>query len=556
MAAAGVAIASAGCGQGGVDRPDGTLTWTPCGAPIECTVFQVPIDESHPDQGSFSLPAARSPARSERVGVLFVNPGGPGGSGVALAEEAPKFFPMEVVDRFDIIGFDPRGAAGSKPGVECVDSLDAYVALDLSPDTDAERQALLDVNRALDEGCEKRSGDILPFIGTERVARDMDRLRDALGEEKISYLGYSYGTFLGALYADAFPDRVRVMVLDGAIDPAKTGSEAILGQAFGFEDQLDAFLDAQKKDAMSPFFEDGKSDTEFDALMAQIDAHPIPDHPKKGPPRSLGPGEAWWGVTEALYDERNWPFLAQALADAEDKSATRLLEFTDEASGRSSDGTYDNSFVAFLAISNVDVAWPTTMAAYDELADEVRKTAPRLGVGLVYSSVSPIFWPIPAQRKAAPIAADKAPPIVVIGNTGDKPCDAMCCRRAASAREGADVRRAADLGRQRPHRVRRQEHVHRRRGDRVLDRREGAREGQDVRLTGQSEWILARRRPSTRSPSTTRGGCCSSSTRRARSSSSARRRTTRSRCVTTSAGSSAGRRSRRRTPRSSPSPTR
>jgi hypothetical protein len=153
--------------------------------------------------------------------------------------------------------------------------------------------------------------------------------------------------------------------------------------------------------------------------MAAIDAHPIPDHPKEGPPRSLGPGEAWWGVSEALYDARNWPFLAQALADAQNQSATRLLELSDQASGRAANGTYDNSFVAFLAISNVDVAWPTTMAAYDQLADQVRKTAPRLGVGLVYSSISPIFWPIPAQRQPAPIAADKAPPIVVIGTTGD-----------------------------------------------------------------------------------------------------------------------------------------
>jgi pimeloyl-ACP methyl ester carboxylesterase len=419
MAVAGLAAASAGCGGGGVDRPEGTLDWTSCGEGIECTVFKVPIDEAHPDLGTFSLPAARAAARTDRLGVLFVNPGGPGGSGVELAKAAPKFFPMEVVDRFDIIGFDPRGAAGSKPGVECVDSLDAYVALDLSPDTDAEKQALLDVNRALDEGCEKRSGDILPFIGTERVARDMDRLRDALGEEKISYLGYSYGTFLGALYADAFPDRVRVMVLDGAIDPAKTGTEAILGQAFGFEDQLDAFLDAQEKDPSSPFFEHGGAGAAFDALMAEIDAHPIPDHPKKGPARSLGPGEAWWGVTEALYDSRNWPFLAQALADAQNEDATRLLELTDQASGRAADGSYDNSFVAFLAISNVDVAWPTTIAEYDALADQVRPKAPRLGVGLVYSSVSPIFWPIPAQRKAAPIAADQAPPIVVVGTTGD-----------------------------------------------------------------------------------------------------------------------------------------
>jgi hypothetical protein len=153
--------------------------------------------------------------------------------------------------------------------------------------------------------------------------------------------------------------------------------------------------------------------------MTKIDAHPIPDHPKTGPARTLGPGEAWWGVTEALYDERNWPFLAQALADAENDDATRLLELTDQASGRASDGSYDNAFVAFLAISNVDVAWPRTIDAYDALADQVRKTAPRLGVGLVYSSVSPIFWPIPAQRKAAPIAADGAPPIVVVGNTGD-----------------------------------------------------------------------------------------------------------------------------------------
>jgi hypothetical protein len=124
-------------------------------------------------------------------------------------------------------------------------------------------------------------------------------------------------------------------------------------------------------------------------------------------------------VTEALYDERSWPFLAQALADAQKKKPAKLLQLTDQASGRAPDGSYDNFFVSFLAISNIDIAYPTTMAAYDALAAQVRPTAPRLGVALVYSSISPIFWPIPAQRKAAPIAADGAPPIVVVGNTGD-----------------------------------------------------------------------------------------------------------------------------------------
>jgi pimeloyl-ACP methyl ester carboxylesterase len=417
--ASGLLLAGCGGGSSGVPRPGSDLTWFPCTAEGDCAFFTVPIDEDHPDRGSFELPVARVAAQGDRIGVLFVNPGGPGGSGVGLALATPAFFPKEVLERFDIIGFDPRGAGASAPGIHCVDSLADFVGLDLTPDDAAERQALLDVNRALAEGCQERSGDILRFVGTDRVARDMDRLREVLGEDEISYLGYSYGTFLGALYADAFPGHVRAMVLDGAVDPAKDGADLIVGQALGFEAELDAFLAGQAKDPMAKFHAGGDPGAAFDALMADIDAQPFLVKQKSGPARTLGPGEAWYAVTEALYSRGNWDFLAEALATAQKGDGTELLAAADQAVGRAPDGTYDHFYESYLAISAIDIPSPTAIADYDALADQVRPKAPRLGVALVYSSVSPIFWPVPPLRTPAPIAADGAPPIVVLGNLGD-----------------------------------------------------------------------------------------------------------------------------------------
>ncbi|HVY45786.1 MAG TPA: alpha/beta hydrolase [Minicystis sp.] len=414
-----------GCGgpgeTGGVPRPEGKLTFTPCDDGFECSTLEVPIDEAHPEAGSFMLPVLRAAATrpDERIGVLLVNPGGPGGSGVELAKEAPMFFPPDVLARFDVVGLDLRGTAGSEPAIDCVDSLDAFVALDLTPDDPGEEQAIVHENRALAQGCEARSAAILPFVDTPRAARDLDRLRDALGEELVNYLGYSYGTFLGALYADEFPDRIRTMVLDGAIDPAKDGKAFIEGQAVGFETELDRFLDDQKANASGAFHMGGDPGAALDALLAALDAHPLEVKQKKGPPRTLGPGEAWYAITEALYTREAWDYLAGALAKAAAGDGADLLLLSDSSVGRSADGSYDNFYESYLAITAVDTPWPATLADDDALAAELEEKAPRLGAGMVYSSVVPLYWPVPPERAPAPIHAEGTPPIVVVGNRFD-----------------------------------------------------------------------------------------------------------------------------------------
>ncbi|HEY8173627.1 MAG TPA: alpha/beta fold hydrolase, partial [Dehalococcoidia bacterium] len=194
------------------------LDWSACDDSLECATLDVPLDYADPAGKTIPLALARRPADdgSARIGSLLVNPGGPGASGVDLARQADLVFPQELLDRFDIVGFDPRGV-GESDAVDCGDRFDDYFGLDPTPDDDAERQALIDGARTFVQRCEEHSADILPHVDTTSAARDMDVIRTALGEDKLTYFGFSYGTYLGATYADLFPDRVRAFALDGAV---------------------------------------------------------------------------------------------------------------------------------------------------------------------------------------------------------------------------------------------------------------------------------------------------------------------------------------------------
>jgi len=294
-----------------------TLAWTSCTPPFECAKLSVPIDYNDPAKGSIELALIRLPAtnRATRIGDLVTNPGGPGGSGVEFIREAGRTaFSAALRTRFDIIGFDPRGVGASDP-VECVDgpTMDRLGELDPVPDEAGERAALIDGAKTFDAGCEAHSGSLLPFLSTIDAARDMDQIRIALGEPKLTYLGFSYGTFLGSTYANLYPDKVRALVLDGAVDATLPYTASLAAQAQSFAGAFGRFLADCASRPSCPFYNNGRPGSAYDALMAAIDAGSLPAT-ASGDPRRVGPGEALTGVIAALYEQSSWPVLAQALA--------------------------------------------------------------------------------------------------------------------------------------------------------------------------------------------------------------------------------------------------
>ncbi len=400
----------------------GSLTWTDCGPSFECSTLAVPLDYIHPAGRQISIALVRMPAAdpAKRIGALVVNPGGPGGSGVEFVESSAEgLFSQDLRDHFDIVGFDPRGVGQSTP-VECVDGpgLDRLNALDPTPDTPGERQVLIDGAQEFVAACAKNSGDLLPFMSTADAARDMDQLRDALGEERLTYLGFSYGTYLGTVYADLFPTRVRAMVLDGAIDPAQTFDQRNEAQAAGFARALDAFLDDCKARPACPFYNGGKPADAFDALMRRIDSGALPAV-AVADKRPVGPGEAFTGVLAALYAQSSWPVLAQGLALAQRGDGSILLLLADSYNQRQADGTYKNVVAANNAVNCLDYVVPTTVAAYDAMVPVLERVAPRFGAAIAYSGLPCAFWPVHPARVPGAITAAGAPPILVVGTTGD-----------------------------------------------------------------------------------------------------------------------------------------
>ena len=237
----------------------GTLKWKSCSGdsldPLQCARLSVPFDYNNPSKGSFSLKLVKHPAkiRTKRVGSMLVNPGGPGFGGTDLPENAESYFSTTLIDTFDIIGWDPRGTGESTPAVDCVDNYDKYFTDDPTPETEAEHQVLIDVSKAFNAECEKRSGEILPYISTNATARDMDTIRAALGEEKITFFGFSYGSELGATWATMFPSTVRAAVLDGATNPTSNYMQGGLDQAKGFETEFTKFLAQCSANKKCPF---------------------------------------------------------------------------------------------------------------------------------------------------------------------------------------------------------------------------------------------------------------------------------------------------------------
>lgn len=421
------------------------LTWRDCSVPgFECATMKVPRDYARPASGTVGLALARKRATDQgrRLGSLLVNPGGPGGSAVGyLQQYAGTGYPAEIRARYDLVAVDPRGVARSEP-VECLSGpqMDAYTQTDITPDIQQERNALVDAYKRFAEGCGRRSPALLRHVSTVEAARDMDVLRAALGDRKLTYVGASYGTFLGATYAGLFPNRVGRMVLDGAMDPALSARKLNEDQTAGFEGAFESFVKDCLRQANCPLGVPGtspeKAGQKLKAFFRKLDASPLPTGDSGG--RKLGEALATTGVIAAMYDQGAWPQLREALTSAmRNGDGAGLLLLSDTYYERGANGQYSNLMFANAAVNCLDL--PPAFSTPQEVRDALpvfEKESPVFGEGLAWASLNCAYWPVEATGRPHRIEAKGSAPIVVVGTTRDPATPYAWARSLASQLSG------------------------------------------------------------------------------------------------------------------------
>jgi pimeloyl-ACP methyl ester carboxylesterase len=420
------------------------VVWSSCGDDLQCGSVSVPLNYDRPNGGTIKIAVERRPAAdpADRIGSLVINPGGPGTSGIDDLQNELSVLTPELLDDFDIVSFDPRGVERSAP-VECEPPASPFTTTTTTTTTSpssstttttspsssttttsppeplaspvpvgaAARKTLLEQDKAYAEACEKYSGKILPFVGTVDAARDLDRIRAALGDAKLTYIGHSYGTLLGAVYAGMYPSHVRAMVLDGAIDPALGTDQMVIDQAKGFESVLDDFFSWCASTSSCPWTTTSDPTA---ALLTLIDASADKNLPGDDG-GSAGPGNFYDALLDDLYSRSSWPSLGDALAQAAAGNGTDLISLsTSYASGGSTNGGDANN-----AINCLDHPVSRDSSTYPALAATAAAQAPVFGPALAWGLLQCAVWPVKPTRTPAPISAAGAPPILVTGTTGD-----------------------------------------------------------------------------------------------------------------------------------------
>ncbi|MBO4255508.1 alpha/beta hydrolase [Streptomyces griseorubiginosus] len=404
------------------------LSWRSCGVPgFQCATMKAPLDYAKPGAGDVRLAVARKKAtgKGQPLGSLLVNPGGPGGSAIGYLEQyAGVGYPAEVRARYDMVAVDPRGVARSEP-VECLSGrrMDAFTQTDTTPDDTKETDELVDAYKKFAEGCGARSPDLLRHVSTVEAARDMDILRAVLGDRRLTYVGASYGTFLGATYAGLFPERVGRLVLDGAMDPSLSARRMNLDQTAGFETAFQSFAKDCVRQPDCPLGTRGTTPAQvgenLSAFFKKLDAHPIPTGDADG--RKLGEALATTGVIAAMYDEGSWGQLREALTSAmKENDGAGLLVLSDSYYERDADGRYSNLMFANAAVNCLDL--PAAFSSPDQVEKALpafEKASPVFGEGLAWASLNCAYWPVRATGEPHRIEAKGAAPIVVVGTTRD-----------------------------------------------------------------------------------------------------------------------------------------
>ena len=398
------------------------IEWEDCEQRYECGTLEVPLDYDNPDVEVAVLAVGRRATLlpEQRIGSLLLNPGGPGGSGLEMLESANLYLSTDVMKRFDIISFDPRGVGASDPSVRCLtdEEREERRAMTFDVDTDGGMAKLLDEAQRYAEKCEENTGPGLEFIDTVSSASDMDIIRSAVGDEKLHYIGYSYGTFLGATYAELFPERVGRLVLDGALDPSLTYEEVSHGQAVGFDRALRAYLEYCLQRQACPL--SGNVDSAMQDLFdffKSLDDHPLP---VDGDSREVTGDFALSGLIITMYSRDSWAILTLALSGAlEERDGTLLMALADIGAYREDDGTYTPGTEAFTAINCLDYSPNADVDFMRADAKQLDEVSYFFGTALAYGGVTCANWPYEAKRTPAPVSAAGADEILVVGTTRD-----------------------------------------------------------------------------------------------------------------------------------------
>jgi pimeloyl-ACP methyl ester carboxylesterase len=427
--AAAAAAVIAGCSGSSSGPPSaataGELTWHACpkaagGAPdagqLRCSSLQVPLNYRDPGGRKITLALSEIPATAptaQQQGDLLVNPGGPGGPGLSMAASTAAGLTPSVAAEYNIVGFDTRGVGASVPALSCDPSFFSRPRPNYVPANAAAEQVLVNRAKAYAQACERRFGWLLPYMTTEDLARDMDSIRVALGQQRISYYGVSYGTYLGQVYATLYPHRIRRMILDSVVDPAGAWYADNIEQDYAFQGRLTAFMAWIA--ANDPTYMLGASQAAvtatFNATMAKLASHPI-----AGPSGPLiGPDELSDTFLIGGYSNAWWPYLASALsAYVHGGSASRLVNLYHEIGQQN-----ENEFAVYLAVECSDTAWPRNWNRWN--ADTVRafQTAPFEAWGNAWFNAACAFWPVQGPAMPPHIGASGLPPILMFQGTLD-----------------------------------------------------------------------------------------------------------------------------------------
>ncbi|MFT3944337.1 MAG: alpha/beta hydrolase [Ancrocorticia sp.] len=396
------------------------LAWSPCEGGLDCATITVPLDYAQPGGQDIKIAVSKRPAEGKAIGTLVINPGGPGASGVAALKNAIYFFDSEIRTSFDILGFDPRGVGKSNP-IDCVDDVTLTGLLDGSYDTSVpgwEAQAEADVESFV-AGCSANSGDILSFIGTKYAAQDIDIIRHLVGDPKLYYMGYSYGTFLGMEYAEQFPGNTGRLVLDGPVDTTIGVAQMSHDQTMGFEMVLRRYLeDCLESGSSCPFTGsvDDAAAKVHELLVASVDS----PYPTKNEKRPLVAAQFFNGMVLPLYAPSTWNMLTSAFkALIEENDGTQFQVFSDLSQERQDDGSFaSNSAEALLTINCADYP-PADPAELESMSAQLRENAPVMQDIQTSGANICAYWPNPPTELPGPIAAEGSAPLLVVGTRYD-----------------------------------------------------------------------------------------------------------------------------------------
>ena len=390
-----------------------------------CAKVKVPLDYDNPGGQTIEIAVKKRAAGGDSIGSLFVNPGGPGGSGIDLVDEAGSYLSKKLTSSYDVVGFDPRGV-GASTAVDCLTDaeLDAERAGANDPATPS-ASATEERAQKMGEACTSKTSTsgLLDHIDTISVARDLDILRAVDGQQALTYLGYSYGTYLGATYAELFPANTGRLVLDGAVDPSLSAEELALGQAKGFEASLRAYVESCQSSKLGcPLSGDVDSGvSQVREFLESTKTAPVPTSDSKRP---LTYDLAVYGVLGSMYQTQAWLSLTLGLSQAMGKEGkpdgSALLKLADLVSSRESDGTYSNNGAeALMAVNCLDYPVQGDNASWEKNAKAIKETSPTFGSQLLYPDAYCQGWGHTSSRKREKITASGAAPILVVGTTGD-----------------------------------------------------------------------------------------------------------------------------------------